>query len=112
MSVLSEWDVINELGRGIAFYPFKTIEKSLRGGCLCLTASIHAYMFCYENNKPSQVEHLLKIKKDESFIKVTKSEIQSLLKDKSSELFIEIPRGKIATIWTQESVFLGEYFCD
>ena len=41
MSVLSEQDIIDELGKGILIYPFK--KSQLTGSCLALTASPFAY---------------------------------------------------------------------
>jgi deoxycytidine triphosphate deaminase len=86
MSVLSEWDIINELGRGIFIYPF-----SLRGCCLCLTASEYAYTF--DIAQPTQEpQHLL-------------------FTDQDNNKFIKIPSRKTAIIWTEESVFMGNYLC-
>src|SRR6476661_4747632 len=84
MSVLSEWDIINELGRGIFIYPF-----SLRGCCLCLTASKHAYTF-YIDQQTQQHGFLLLTEPPD---------------------IIKIPSRKTAIIWTNESVFLGNYLC-
>jgi deoxycytidine triphosphate deaminase len=84
MSVLSEWDIINELGRGIFIYPF-----SLRGCCLCLTASKHAYTFYIDQH--TQQHEFLPLTEPPDIIK--------------------IPSRKTAIIWTQESVFLGNYLC-
>jgi deoxycytidine triphosphate deaminase len=84
MSVLSEWDIINELGRGIFIYPF-----SLRGCCLCLTASKHAYTF-YIDQQTQQHGFLLLTEQPD---------------------IIKIPSRKTAIIWTNESVFLGNYLC-
>jgi hypothetical protein len=44
MSVLSEWDIIKELGNKIFIYPFNN-ETSIRGCSLVLTASEYAYAF-------------------------------------------------------------------
>jgi len=85
MSVLSEWDIINELGRGIFIYPF-----SIKGCCLCLTASEQAYRF-YIDQQTQQHEFLCLTDPDKKLIK--------------------IPSRKTAIIWTQESVFLDNYLC-
>src|SRR4028119_238093 len=91
MSVLSEWDIINELGRGIFIYPFKGEEESFTGCCLCLTASEYAYTFNIA--EPTQEPQLL------------------LITDQDDKKFIKIPSRKTAIIWTNESVFLGNYLC-
>ena len=91
MSVLSEWDIINELGRGIFIYPFQERNTSIRGCCLCLTASEYAYTF--DIAQPTQEpQHLL-------------------FTDQDNNKFIKIPSRKTAIIWTEESVFLGNYLC-
>ncbi|MEO3707241.1 hypothetical protein [Trichormus azollae] len=41
MSVLSDQDIIRELGKGIVFYPLK--PGSIKACDLCLTASEYAY---------------------------------------------------------------------
>lgn len=91
MSVLSEWDIINELGRGIFIYPFKGKEHSIRGCCLCLTASEYAYTF--NTDKQTQQKQTL------------------LLKDRDDNKLIKIPSRKTAIIWTNESVFIDNYLC-
>ena len=91
MSVLSEWDIINELGRGIFIYPFKGKEHSIRGCCLCLTASEYAYTF--NMDKQTQQKQTL------------------LLKDRDDNKLIKIPSRKTAIIWTNESVFIDNYLC-
>lgn len=91
MSVLSEWDIINELGRGIFIYPFKERKKSIRGCCLCLTASEFAYIF-YIDQQTQQHE----------FLRLTEPPDHKLIK---------IPSRKTAIIWTKESVFLDNYLC-
>lgn len=90
MSVLSEWDIINELGRGIFIYPFKGKNESITGCCLCLTASEHAYTF-YIDQQTQERKCLF-------------------LTDKADNL-IKIQSRKTAIIWTEESVFLGNYLC-
>jgi deoxycytidine triphosphate deaminase len=93
MSVLSEWDIIHQLGKGIFIYPFKDKEQSLRGCCLCLTASEYAYTFSI-NQQTQQKEALRLIEKDFDGNKL-----------------IKVPARKTAIVWTNESVFLGNYLC-
>jgi deoxycytidine triphosphate deaminase len=94
MSVLSEWDIINELGKGIFIYPFKGKDDSIRGCCLCLTASEYAYTFTI-NQQTRKKEAVLCYEQD---------------LDGSNKL-IRIPAQKTAILWTNESVFLGDYLC-
>ncbi|TAG16713.1 MAG: hypothetical protein EAZ39_16265 [Oscillatoriales cyanobacterium] len=91
MSVLSEWDIINELGRGIFIYPFKGKEHSIRGCCLRLTASEYAYTFNIDQQ--------------------TQQKQTLLLKDRQDNKLIKIPSRKTAIIWTNESVFVNNYLC-
>lgn len=91
MSVLSEWDIINELGRGIFIYPFQGKRNSIRGCCLCLTASEFAYRF-YIDQQTQQHQ----------FLRLT---------DPPDHKLIKIPSRKTAIIWTKESVFLDNYLC-
>ena len=91
MSVLSEWDIINELGRGIFIYPFYERRKSIRGCCLCLRASEYAYTF--------------------NIAEPTQEPQDLLFTDQDNNKFIKIPSRKTAIIWTEESVFLGNYLC-
>jgi deoxycytidine triphosphate deaminase len=91
MSVLSEWDIINELGRGIFIYPFKGKEHSIRGCCLRLTASEYAYTFNIDQQ--------------------TQQKQTLLLKDRQDNKLIKIPSRKTAIIWTNESVFVSNYLC-
>lgn len=91
MSVLSEWDIINELGRGIFIYPFQGKKKSIRGCCLCLTASEFAYRF-YIDQQTQQHE----------FLRLT---------DPPDHKLIKIPSRQTAIIWTKESVFIDNYLC-
>ncbi|MCC3411288.1 MULTISPECIES: hypothetical protein [unclassified Microcoleus] len=91
MSVLSEWDIINELGRGIFIYPFKGREHSIRGCCLRLTASEYAYTFNIDQQ--------------------TQQKQTLLLKDRQDNKLIKIPSRKTAIIWTNESVFVNNYLC-
>ena len=89
MSVLSEWDIINELGKGIFIYPWK--EDSIRGCCLRLRASEYAYTF--------------------NIAQPTQEPQDLLFTDQDNNKFIKIQSRKTAIIWTEESVFLGNYLC-
>ncbi|OCQ94621.1 hypothetical protein BCD67_03840 [Oscillatoriales cyanobacterium USR001] len=93
MSVLSEWDIINELGRGLFIYPFRGKEKSIRGCCLCLTASRYAYIFDSQTQPKEPTR--LNIQQDDS----------------SGRNYFTIPKRKTAVVWTNESVLLGNYLC-
>ncbi|MBW4665217.1 MAG: hypothetical protein KME01_13605 [Chroococcus sp. CMT-3BRIN-NPC107] len=94
MSVLSEWDIVNELGRGILFYPFKGKANSIRGCCLCLTASKYGYTFQIdENNNQKIVTPLIRTEAN------------------SNKEYLLIPKRKTAVIWTNESILLKSYFC-
>lgn len=100
MSVLSEWDIINELGKGIFIYPFnyglKDQEDSLRACCLCLTASEYAYTF------PGPLE---KGKTKEQ------NRLQPEQKPNLNVKFFKIPADTTAVVWTNEAIFLSEHFC-
>ena len=96
MSVLSEWDIINELGKGIFIYPFNFQggeDHSIRGCCLCLRASEYAYRFTI-NQQTRKKEAVLCYEQDLDGNKL-----------------IRIPAQKTAILWTNESVFLGNYLC-
>lgn len=93
MSVLSEWDIINELGRGIFIYPLKDKDHSIRGCCLCLTASEYAYTFSINQ----RTQH--------------KEPLHLIEKDSDGNKLIKIPARKTAIVWTNESVFLCNYLC-
>jgi len=93
MSVLSEWDIINELGRGILIYPFKGKDNSIRGCCLCLTASEYAYTYIIDSQTQQRKTELL-------------TKVNS-----SNKKFIQIPKRQTAVVWTNESVLLKNYFC-
>jgi deoxycytidine triphosphate deaminase len=88
MSVLSEWDVVKELGVGILIYPFWGIKQSLSGGCLRLTASEQVYVV--DRNFPAS----RKPKK----LSVTDG-------------CFTIKSGQTALVWTNESVILSGNFC-
>ncbi|MDJ0659504.1 MAG: hypothetical protein QNJ42_08435 [Crocosphaera sp.] len=90
MSVLSEWDIINELGKGILIYPFKG-KSSFRGCHVCLTASKYAYSV--KNKK------LLQLK--------TSSDSMS----SKEEFFFEIDGQDTVIIWTNESIVFNNNFC-
>lgn len=86
MSVLSEQDIMDELGNGILIYPFK--KSQLTGSCLALTASQYAYDI-----------------KDK---KLLDAQIDPNLPDQ--KFFILPPRDTVL-VWTNESVCISEYFC-
>lgn len=90
MSVLSEWDIINELGRKILIYPFNGKDKSIRGCCLCLTASEFAYTYIIDGQTQQKKTELL---------------------TKADKNIIQIPKKQTAVLWTNESVLLKDYFC-
>ncbi len=86
MSVLSEQDIIDELGNGILIYPFK--KSRLTGSCLALTASQYAYDI-----------------KDKKLLDAHSDSNQP-----DQKFFILPPRDTVL-VWTQESVCISEYFC-
>lgn len=94
MSVLSEWDIINELGRGLFIYPFRGKDKTIRGCCLCLTASRYAYIFEVDGQNGEKRTKRLEIKGNPE-----------------SQQHLIIPKRKTAVVWTNESVLLGNYLC-
>lgn len=100
MSVLSEWDIINELGKGIFIYPFnyrlKDREDSLRACCLRLTTSEYAYTF------PGPLE---KGKTKEP------NRLRAENKPNSNGRFFKIPADTTAVVWTNEAIFISENFC-
>jgi len=86
MSVLSEQDIIDELGKGILIYPFK--KSQLTGSCLALTASQYAYAI-----------------KDKKLLDAHSDPNQS-----EQKFFILPPRDTIL-VWTNESVCINDCFC-
>ncbi|MBW4574792.1 MAG: hypothetical protein KME08_05850 [Aphanothece sp. CMT-3BRIN-NPC111] len=93
MSVLSESDIIKKLGKYIFIYPFIGKDSSIRGCCLCLTASKYAYTFLINKNAQGLTPQRLTIQNDNN-------------KD-----FFIIPARNTAVVWTNESVLLKNYFC-
>jgi deoxycytidine triphosphate deaminase len=85
MSVLSERDIIEELGRDILIYPFK--QENLIGCCLWLTASEYAYSVKLKELLVPQID------------------------PQSNKQFFNIPKGDTVLVWTNESVSLGNSFC-
>jgi deoxycytidine triphosphate deaminase len=85
MSVLSERDIIEELGKDILIYPFK--QENLIGCCLWLTASEYAYSIKLKELVVPQVD------------------------SKSNKLFFNLPKGDTILVWTNESVSLSDFFC-
>ncbi len=86
MSVLSEQDIIDELGKGILIYPFK--KSHLTGSCLALTSSQYAYDI---KEKKLLDTHIDPNQPDQKF-------------------FVLPPRDTVL-VWTNESVCINEYFC-
>ncbi|MEJ6480314.1 hypothetical protein N0Y54_02830 [Nostoc punctiforme UO1] len=89
MSVLSDQDIIRELGRGIFFHPLKT--GSVKACDLCLTASEYAYAIGKKERLTIETEPK---------------------KGKSGEeqKFFFIPPRDTALVWTDESVWLSNQF--
>ena len=85
MSVLSERDIIEELGKDILIYPFK--QENLIGCCLWLTASEYVYSI--------KLKALLVPQTD----------------PQSNKLFFNIPKGDTVLVWTNEAVLLSDSFC-
>ncbi|MBD2294050.1 hypothetical protein H6G06_11235 [Anabaena sphaerica FACHB-251] len=97
MSVLSDRDIIRELGRGILFHPLKPSPKSkflkgsIRASDLCFTASENAYSMGLQQTLSIQTEST---------------------PDKPNEeqkFFYILPRDT-ALVWTDESVWLSNQF--
>lgn len=86
MSVLSEQDIIDELGKGILIYPFQ--KSQLTGSCLALTASEFAYAI-----------------KDKKLLDVHSDPNQPERK------FFTLPPRDTVLVWTNESVCINESFC-
>ncbi|MCC5602873.1 hypothetical protein [Nostoc favosum] len=89
MSVLSDRDIIRELGRGILFHPLK--PGSIKACDLCLTASEYAYAIGQQ--KRLSIE--------------TESNQDQPGKEKK---FFYIPPRDTALVWTDESVWLSNRF--
>jgi deoxycytidine triphosphate deaminase len=92
MSVLSERDIIGELGRGILFHPLK--PGSIKACSLCLTASEYAYAIRQKQRLTIQVER--------------RSNQQGQVEEQK---FFCIPPRDTALVWTDESVWLNSYLC-
>ena len=86
MSVLSEQDIIDELGKGILIYPFK--KSQLTGSCLALTASAYAYAI-----------------KDKKLLDAHSDPNQP------EQKFFTLPPRDTVLVWTNESVCINECFC-
>jgi deoxycytidine triphosphate deaminase len=89
MSVLSDSDIIRELGKGIFFYPLK--QGSIKACDICLTASEYAYAIGIQQRL------------------VVKSE-PSKEAAKVEQKFFEVPSHETALVWTDESVYLSNRF--
>ncbi|MEH2255749.1 hypothetical protein [Nostoc sp.] len=89
MSVLSDRDIIRELGRGVLFHPLK--PGSIKACDLCLTASEYAYA----------------IGQQQRLIIETESNQDQPGKEKK---FFYIPPRDTALVWTDESVWLSNRF--
>lgn len=91
MAVLSEKEIIRELGKKILFYPLK--PDSLRGCRFCLTASEYAYSIKYKK--------LLKVK----------DELEQSKKPELEKKYFDLPARDTVLVWTHESIFLQDCFC-
>jgi deoxycytidine triphosphate deaminase len=87
MSVLSDRDIIRELGKGIFLHPLK--EGSIKACDICLTASEYAYAIGKQQRLTIQTE---------------------TNQSGEEQLFFEIPPRDTALIWTDESVYLCDRF--
>ncbi|ACK65310.1 hypothetical protein PCC8801_1244 [Rippkaea orientalis PCC 8801] len=111
MSVLSEWDIVWQLGRQIFIYPFKDLNSSLSGGSLRLTASEYAYEIetikCKKENCSD--DNVAEDNSSETIIQ-KKAKRLKLHEDNNNNYFL-IPPRKTALVWTNESVVLNGWFC-
>ncbi|MEB3178584.1 MAG: hypothetical protein VKL59_06110 [Nostocaceae cyanobacterium] len=89
MSVLSDRDIIRELGKGVLFHPLKA--GSINACDLRLTASEYAYTIGLKQRLTIQTEP----KKGNSG---------------EEQKFFEIPPRDTTLVWTDESVYLSDYF--
>ncbi len=89
MSVLSDRDIIRELGRGILFYPLK--PGSIKACDLCLTASEYAYAIGQKQRLLIQTE-------------------PKTGKLGEEQKFFYVPPRDTALVWTDESVYLSNRF--
>jgi deoxycytidine triphosphate deaminase len=90
MSVLSDRDIVRNLGRGILIYPFK--PESVKACRVCLTASEYAYA----------------IGKKQRLIIQTEQKVGS---SGQEQKFFYIPAKDTALIWSDESIHFNRYFC-
>ena len=88
MSVLSERDIVGELGRGILFYPLK--PGSIKACSLCLTASEYAYALGQKQRLTVQSE-------------------PKPNKPGEEQKFFCIPPRDTVLVWTDESIWLSSY---
>ena len=88
MSVLSERDIIRDLGRGIIILPFRSREDNLRGCDIKLTASKFAYIF--EESSPNFPNPTPCVVNGEAFL---------------------IPAHKTAIVWTEEFIYINNSLC-
>ncbi|BAY64956.1 hypothetical protein NIES22_50570 [Calothrix brevissima NIES-22] len=89
MSVLSDQDIIRELGKGILFHPLK--QGSIKACDLCLTASEYAYA----------------IGKKQRLIIETEPKQG---KPDEEQQFFKIPPKDTVLVWTDESIWLSNRF--
>lgn len=141
MSVLSEWDIVWELGNNIYIYPFDGVHESLNGGCLRLKASEHAYIIdtqeYYKQETTDDTNIISKVIKelkkideycnkvelntdkqettaDSNIISKVIKELKKIdtIPDNNGNKYIIIPPQKTVLIWTREAIVLnGGYFC-
>lgn len=92
MSILSEQELVNELGKGILFHPLKLGKnselKSISDCRLCVTASEYAYS-----------------KNLEARLKVESEDIEDEPGKKRN--FLSIPEKDTVLVWTDEAVWLN-----
>lgn len=100
MTVLSEWEIVKRLGKGIDIYPFNGINSSLVGCCLNLTASEFAFIIEAEREYGKQKDYSVK----------RKAILQKSYLKKETDYFV-IPPRRTALVWTQESIRLDGRFC-
>lgn len=110
MSVLSEWDIVWELGRQIFIYPFKDLNNSLSGGSLRLTASEYAYEIEIIKCKKENCSDDNVADKNSSETIIQKKAKRLELRGDNNDYFL-IPPRKTALVWTNESVVLNGWFC-
>ena len=89
MSVLSDRDIIRELGKGRVFHPLK--PASIKASDLCLTASEYAYAIGLKKCLPIDKE----AKQDNP---------------NQEQKFSYIPPKDTTLVWTDESLWLSNLF--